>query len=436
MIYFEGENYHFLFCNPDSVARVHSKISPFYDFPLSNIEELPYLYSQAALIPKFLYEVEYDRKIVPSSAIKSPPYLKLANGLLYSEDSKFPKDSEEIFEDHSYPIRSNPYQLVGTPTSQSPSPILVLRENLQTQIGSFRTGKFKLNRIFRKRMFSTKYLSLRDIVNPELNEEEVTKKIEELYFDPESKTYLFRLVKILYAGTPTEEQELVSNLFTYEIEFAKFLRDRIFSIEILPLIHGPFLNSILNKLDERILKFSVPKLSPPVRRMVEKNVSKNKWKQILDGPSKKPEPGESFPEIVEKEIFRRFSRRIYYEEGNFAVYKSISSIENSTEEDISKTEIEFESVPSEKYNLNRSSNQIELYAVTKDKILLRVLKYMDIIRIDIYLSKKERDQYEFFKISADSILEIPKYDQAKLIVGAGINSEKKPLEFSLLSFSY
>ncbi|EIE01771.1 hypothetical protein [Leptospira licerasiae] len=436
MIYFEGENYHFLFCNPDSVARVHSKISPFYDFPLSNIEELPYLYSQAALIPKFLYEVEYDRKIVPSSAIKSPPYLKLANGLLYSEDSRFPKDSEEIFEDRSYPIRSNPYQLVGTPSSQSPIPILVLRENLQTQIGSFRTGKFKLNRIFRKRMFSTKYLSLRDIVNPELNEEEVTKKIEELYFDPESKTYLFRLVKILYAGTPTEEQELVSNLFTYEIEFAKFLRDRIFSIEILPLIHGPFLNSILNKLDERILKFSVPKLSPPVRRMVEKNVSKNKWKQILDGPSKKPEPGESFPEIVEKEIFRRFSRRIYYEEGNFTVYKSISSIENSTEEDISKTEIEFESVPSEKYNLNRSSNQIELYAVTKDKILLRVLKYMDIIRIDIYLSKKERDQYEFFKISADSILEIPKYDQAKLIVGAGINSEKKPLEFSLLSFSY
>ncbi|TGM86484.1 hypothetical protein [Leptospira licerasiae] len=436
MIYFEGENYHFLFCNPDSVARVHSKISPFYDFSLSNIEELPYLYSQAALIPKFLYEVEYDRKIVPSSAIKSPPYLKLANGLLYSEDSKFPKDSEEIFEDRSYPIRSNPYQLIGTPTSQSPSPILVLRENLQTQIGSFRTGKFKLNKIFRKRMFSTKYLSLRDIVNPELNEEEVTKKIEELYFDPESKTYLFRLVKILYAGTPTEEQELVSNLFTYEIEFAKFLRDRIFSIEILPLIHGPFLNSILNKLDERILKFSVPKLSPPVRRMVEKNVSKNKWKQILDGPSKKPEPGESFPEIVEKEIFRRFSRRIYYEEGNFAVYKSISSFENSTEEDISKTEIEFESILSEKYNLNRSSNQIELYAVTKDKILLRVLKYMDIIRIDIYLSKKERDQYEFFKISADSILEIPKYDQAKLIVGAGINSEKKPLEFSLLSFSY
>ncbi|PJZ78871.1 hypothetical protein [Leptospira neocaledonica] len=434
MIYFEGENYHFLFCNPDSVARVHSKISPFYDFPVSEIEELPYLYSQPALIPKFLYELEYDRKTTPSSSIVTPAYLKLANGLLYSEDSKFPKESEEIFQGSKYPIRTNPYRVVGAPKG----PILIVRENLQTQIGSIQTGKFRLHRIFRKRMFSTKYLSLRDIVNPELNEEEVTKKIEELYFDPESKTYLFRLVKILYAGTPTEEQNLVSNLFTYEIEFAKFLRDRIFSIEILPLIHGPFLNSILNKLDERILKFSVPKLSPPVRRMVERNVSKNKWKQILDGPSKKPEPGESFPEIVEKEIFRRFSRRIYYEEGNFPVYKSLSAVDykDSEEEETSKTEIEFEAVFGEKYNLNRTSNQIELYAVTKDKILLRILKYMEIIRIDIYLSKKERDQYEFFKISADSILEIPKYDQAKLIIGAGINSERKPLEFSLLSFSY
>ncbi|MGJ4747214.1 hypothetical protein ACQV5M_12715 [Leptospira sp. SA-E8] len=430
MIYFEGENYHFLFCNPDSVVRVHSKISPFYDFPLGEIEELPHLYSQPALIPKFLYELEYDRKTTPSSSIKTPPYLKFANGLLYSEDSKFPKESEEISEGSRYPIRTNPYRVVGTPTSKSPTPILILRENLQTQVGSIRTGKFTLYRMFRKRMFSTKYLSLRDIVNPELNEEEVIKKIEDLYFDPESKTYLFRLVKILYAGTPTEEQQLVSNLFTYEIEFAKFLRDRIFSIEILPLIHGPFLNSILNKLDERILKFSVPKLSPPVRRMVEKNVSKNKWKQILDGPSKKPEPGESFPEIVEKEIFRRFSRRIYYEEGNFPVYKG------SVEEETSKTEMEFEGFPGEKFNLNRTSNQIELYAITKDKILLRILKYMEVVRIDIYLSKKERDQYEFFKISADSILEIPKYDQAKLIVGAGINSERKPLEFSLLSFAY
>ncbi|TGK02299.1 hypothetical protein EHO58_16800 [Leptospira selangorensis] len=430
MIYFEGENYHFLFCNPDSVARVHSKISPFYDFPLTEIEELPYLYSQAALIPKFLYELEYDRKTSPSSAIKTPPYLKYTEGLLYSEDSKFPKESEEVFDGVHYPIRSNPYRVIGTPISKSTAPILITRENLQTQLGSIQTGNFTLYRMFRKRMFSTKYLSLRDIVNPELNEEEVIKKIEELYFDPESKTYLFRLVKILYAGTPTEEQGLVSNLFTYEIEFAKFLRDRIFSIEILPLIHGPFLNSILNKLDERILKFSIPKLSPPVRRMVEKNVSKNKWKQILDGPSKKPEPGESFPEIVEKEIFRRFSRRIYYEEGNFPIYI------DTAEEDTSKTEIEFEGISGEKFNLNRSSNEIELYAVTKDKILLRILKYMEVLRIDIYLSKKERDQYEFFKISAGYILEIPKYDQAKLIIGAGINSERKPLEFSLLSFSY
>ncbi|TGL59594.1 hypothetical protein [Leptospira sarikeiensis] len=424
MIYFEGENYHFFFCNPDSVARVSSKISPFYDFPLSTIEELPHLYSEPSIIPKFLYEMEYDRRVIPSSAIQTPPYLRFENGALYSEESKFPKESSEIHEGNEYQIKSNPYRTLAN------LPVLIQRENRLTQIGPTVNGKFSLFRTLRRRMFSTKYLSLRDIVNPELDEEAVIQKIEELYFDPESKTYLFRLVKILYAGTPREEQQLVSNLFTFEIEFAKFLRDRIFSIEILPLIHGPFLNSILNKLDERILKFSVPKLSPPVRKMVERNVSKNKWKQILDGPSKKPEPGESFPEIVEKEIFRRFSRRIYYEEGNFSVYKT------SEEEDSLKIEVKFEGISGEKFNLNRTRNEIELYSVTSDKILFRVLKYMEVIRMDIYLSKKEKDTYEFFKISPDSILEIPKYDQAKLIVGAGISSERKPLEFSLLSFSY
>ncbi|TGK04081.1 hypothetical protein EHQ53_02735 [Leptospira langatensis] len=428
MIHLEGENYHFFFCNPDSVARVQSKISPFYDHPLSSIEELPYLYSQPSLVPKFLYEIEYDRRSYPSSPMKTPSYMKYENGLLSSEDSKFGAECYELAQGNTYPIKTNPYRILGSP------PIFVTRDGVRTQIGISKPGNFSLSRLIRKRMFSTRYLSLRDIVNPELDEDSVIRKIEELYFDKESKTFLFRLVKILYAGTPAAEQELVSNLFTYEIEFAKFLRDRIFSIEILPLIHGPFLNSILNKLDERILKYSIPNLSPPVRKMVEKNVSKNRWKQILDGPSKKPELGESFPEIVEKEIFKRFSRRIYYEEGNFSVYQE--SVDPEQLEIGARATIEFQAIAGDRYNLNSNREGILLYSVTKEKILFQIQTYMEIVRFDLFLSKKERDSLEFFRIPSGSILEIPRYDQTKMIVGAAISNEKKPLEFSLLSFDY
>ncbi len=428
MIYIEGENYHFFFCNPDSVARVGSKISPFYDFPLREIEELPFLYSQSSVIPKFLYEILYERRTYPSGPMKNPAYLSYKEKVIYCEDSRFPLESFELMGKEKYPVLTNPYRCMQTP------PVRIKRENILTQIGPNIQGEFALFRQTRKRMFSTRYLSLRDIVNPELEEDAVIRKIEDLYFDAQSKTFLFRLVKILYAGTPAAEQELVSNLFTYEPEFAKFLRDKIFSIEILPLIHGPFLNSILNQLDERILRYSVPKLSLPVRKMVEKNVSKNRWKQILDSPSKKPESGESFEEIVEKEIFRKFSRRIYYEEGIFPVYTEKTDSEKL--EIGSRAEISFSSLPAYKYNLHSKGDGIELYSVTGEKILFQIKENLELIRFDVLLSGNERDSFEFFKISSDSILEIPRYDQTKLVVGAAIRSDKKPIEFSLVSFNY
>ncbi|TGL53895.1 hypothetical protein EHQ61_04420 [Leptospira wolffii] len=428
MIHTEGENYHFFICTPDSVARVDSKISPFYDFPPRDIEELPYLYSQPSLIPKFLYNIRYDRREYPSGPMRNPSYLSLQGKKVISEEARFPQGSYEIFDGREYPILSNPYSCHGN------VPVWIRREDRFTQLGAMRNETFFLSRQNRKRMQSTRYLSLRDIVNPELDEEMVIRKIEDLYFDAESKTFLFRLVKILYAGTPSEEQQLVSNLFSHEAEFAKFLRDRIFSIEILPLIHGPFLNTILNKIDERILRFSVPKLSVPVRRMVERNVSKNRWKQILASPIKKPEPGESFEEIVEKEIFRRFSRRIYYEEGNFVVYKEEEDSEKLKLGSRSKSE--FTTLPSEKYNLHSTGREISLYSVTKEKLLFLTKEFLEIIRFDLLLSRKEKDSFEYFKIPKDTILEIPRYDQTKLVVGAAIPSDRKPLEFSLASFNY
>ncbi|EQA43383.1 hypothetical protein LEP1GSC050_1449 [Leptospira broomii serovar Hurstbridge str. 5399] len=430
MIHVEGINYHFFLCNSDSVARVKTKISPFYDFPVMEIEELPYLYSQPAIIPSFLYEIDYARRTYQSRPMSSPPYLSFQNGRLWKEDGKFPQGARELSNGSLFLIDSNPYKTKGNP------PIIVLRAPGEaTQIGVKRNvGTFRLFRQNRTRMNSTRYLSLRDVVNPELNENEVSRKIESLYFDPKSKNYLFRLVKILYAGTPVEEQTIVSNLFAFEPEFAAFLRDRIFSIEILPLIHGPFLNSILNSVDERILKFSIPSLSLPVRNMVEKNVSKNRWKQILDGPSKQPNLGESFEEVVEKEIFRRFSRKIYYEEGIFHIYWEQS--EESQIELGARQEIQFSSIPSDKYNFNREGEGLELYSVTGDKILFQTNKSLEILRFDILISKREKDSYEMFRIPEGGIVDIPRYDQTKLVVGAGIASDRKPFEFSLLSYNY
>ncbi|TGK13855.1 hypothetical protein EHO60_00415 [Leptospira fletcheri] len=429
MIHVEGENYHFFLCNPDSVARVKTKVQPFYGFPRENIEELPFLYSQPALIPSFLYEIEYDRRNFPPRPMNSPSYLSYDDGEIRKEDGKFPEGARENWEGNLFKIEKNPYKATGKP------PILLLRSPLEsTQIGPMITGNFPLFRQSRSRMVATRYLSLRDIVNPELDEESVSLKIEELYFDPKNKNYLFRLLRILYAGTPAEEQTIVSNLFSHEPEFAVFLRDTIFTIEILPLIHGPFLNSVLNTVDERIVKFAVPELSFPVRKIVERNVSKNRWKQILNGPSKKPEPGESFPEIVEREIFRRFSRKIYYEEGTFPVYREQGD-ETQAEFD-SRREVRFSSIPGEKYNFNFRGEGLGLYAVTKDKILFHTVKFLEILRFDILLSRKERDAYELFRIPEHCIVEIPRYDQTKLTVGGGISGDRHPFEFSLLSRNY
>ncbi|PJZ68575.1 hypothetical protein CH373_14975 [Leptospira perolatii] len=429
MIHIEGSNYHFFLCTPDSVARVKTTQSPFYDFDPNQIEELPYLYSQPSMIPKFLYKLEYSRRTYESEPMHSPAYISYKNGNLSLEETRFPEGTRELSGGKLYLIKKHPYSPIGK------IPIYLLTApSHSTQIGPIQTGKFTLVRLDRTRQISTRYLSLRDIVNPELDEKSVSKKIEELYFDKESKSYLFRLVKILYAGTPAEEQTIVSNLFSKEPEFASFLRDKIFTIEILPLIHGPFLNSILNIMDERLLKFSIARLSSPVKRMVEKNVSKNKWKSIQSSPAKKPDPGESFEEIVEKEIFRRFSRKIYYEEGIFPVYAIARN-----EEQISlgtRKEVHFQTIPAEKYNLNLVGHGIELFAVTQEKILFRVGQSLEVFRADLLISKRERDSVEYYKIPENSILEIPRYDQTKLVVGGGIGADRKPVEFSLLSYNY
>ncbi|AOP33988.1 hypothetical protein A0128_09135 [Leptospira tipperaryensis] len=427
----EGKNYFFILANPDSIVRFTSKIEPFYDFKTKEIEELPFLFASPGIVPRFLYSIEWNRSLYPSKSIDSLAYLSFENGRIHSNTERFPETTFETTENGSFPVKQNPY----LPVEKLPIRISRTKDETTT-IGAVVSGEFQLYRQRRNKMISTRYLSLKDIVNPELSENEVEKKIESLYFDQKSKTYLFRLVKILFAGTPAEEQTIVSNLFSHEPEFAIFLRDQIFKIEILPLIHGPFLNRILTTLDERIIRFSYPKLSPPVKTMIEKNISKNKLKSILDSPVKKPEPGESLEETIEREIFRNFSRKIYYEAGIFSIYREHQ--EDSKADPSQTIETKFQSVPrTEKFNFQISGiSAIRLYAVTEKTILFQVLLWIEIVRMDTLISKKERDEQFFLKIPPGRILEIPFFPEFRLLCGAGITSERKTFEFCLLGFDY
>ncbi|EQA53698.1 hypothetical protein [Leptospira kmetyi] len=427
----EGRNYFFVLANPDAVVRFKSKAEPFYDFNPKDIEELPFLFASYALVPRFLYSVDWNRVSFSSKSIDSRSYLSYEDGKIFSKSERFPDPSFEISDNVEFPIRQNPYRPVGS------SPFRISRgESDLTYVGTMQTGSFTLFRQRRNKMISTRYLSLKDIVNPELSEAEVEKKIESLYFNAKEKSYLFRLVKILFAGTPSEEQTIVSNLFSHEPEFAVFLRDQIFRIEILPLIHGPFLNRILTALDERIVRFSYPKLSPPVKAMIERNISKNKLKSILSSPIKKPEAGESLEETIEKEIFKNFSRKIYYENGIFPIYRE--NLEDSKTDPSQNIETNFQSVPvTSKFNLQISGKRaIELYAVTEKTILFKILEWIEIVRMDTLISKRERDEQFFLKIPPGRILEIPFFPEFRILCGAGITTERKTFEFCLLGFDY
>ncbi|EMO41679.1 hypothetical protein [Leptospira noguchii] len=431
MSFEEGLNYFFIKADSDSVVRLKSTVNPFYDFKPTEIEELPFLFAFPALVPRFLYSLEWNRTSFSSKSVDFKAYLSFEDGKIFSKNERFPEKSFEISDNVQFPILQNPHLPVGSIPFQ-----ICRQESELTTIGVIKTGNFVLFRQRRNKLISTRYLSLKDIINPELSESEVEKKIESLYFNAKQKSYLFRLVKILFAGTPAEEQTIVSNLFSHEPEFAVFLRDQIFQIEILPLIHGPFLNRILTSMDERIIRFSYPKLSTPVKTMIEKNISKNKLKSILSSPIKKPEVGESLEEIVEKEIFKNFSRKIYYENGIFSTYQE--SIENSKTDPNQKMEVKFQSLlETSKFNFQIfGTRSIRIYSVTEKTILFQVLEWVEIVRMDTLISKRERNEQFFLKIPPGRILEILFFPEFRVLCGAGITSSKKTFEFCLLGFDY
>jgi hypothetical protein len=379
MIFYEGINYYFLNANEDSTLRVESDPLPFYSFPLKKIERLPSLYSEPSLIPRFNYNVRWNRRNFSSKEITEP-----------------------------------------TPPSHKSWNFI--------QGGRFHK-QLHLQRQPRNQMVSARYLSLRDIVNPEYSEEDILREIEKLYFKPKEKSTFFRLVKILYAGKTSEEREIVSNLFSHEKDFALFLRDQIFKIEILPLIHGIFLQDILSKMDERIIKHGLSILSPPVIEVIKRSVSKNKFSSILDSPSLEPKEGESLTEIIESLLFRRFSRKIYYEEGSYTAYRI------PTSEDPERKTIQ-SLIDSNKFQFATSQEGMDFLGASQTKLFFLIKDWVSVVRFDIVLNPREWESYEYYRLPPQIILEIPFYPQARSLSGGIIFRNKELVEFYFSNWGF
>ncbi|PJZ86555.1 flagellar motor switch protein FliG [Leptospira harrisiae] len=374
------------------MARFQSSIFPFYPIPKNKIPELPSVTSDPILFPQFLYELQYNRQTLGSKPVHTPTYMG---------SKKVPTDTESKPKPGFFPLTTN--------------------------MGGVQNSPFSLYRGKRDKFQSAKYLSLRDIINPELSEDLVREKIESLYFDAKSKTFLFRLVSILFSGTPKEEETIVSNLFRFEPEFAKFLNKQMFTVEMIPLIHGNFLQEILRDHDERYIKYVIPSLSKPVLEVVRTSLSKNKMKQILDGPIKKPPEGEDLVSVIETELFKRFARNIYYEEGSIFTYRETGDEER-------KEEVSF--IDAKKFQFFVDGHILQFYGRTVTKIFFKTCDWIDALRFDFFLSRKEIETNEFHRLPPDLLIEIPYYSTGIFLVGGGITKQKNPFEFSLLWFDY
>ncbi len=357
--FFAGFNFFFILAQDSKTIRLTTKYSSTYRFTNLIQDENPTLYSDPCILPRFQFSISIDNKNFPSLEIDLPN----------------PKNKS-----------TNKKESVDNWTAQ---PLPITSKN------------FELERLIRDSRIGTRYLSLRDIVNPNYSIEQVLEKIQNLNFNSLEKSNLYRLVKILYAGNAQEEKTILSNIFREDIDFGNFLQKRIFSIEILPLIYGPFLNEILSKLDERLIKVSINHLSPQVLICLEKSLSKNKWKQIINGDSLDKPSEESLEQIIERNIFKKFSRKIYYTIGSYNIYK----IANPT------TDSEFREIYSSKKTTNlvfySSHNGISFFSHTNNEIFLITNEWIETLRIDLIFSSREIKTYEYFLLSPDSLLKIP-----------------------------
>ncbi|MCW7462245.1 flagellar motor switch protein FliG [Leptospira limi] len=392
MIYHQGYNYHFYLADLDSVARFVASPDPFYPIPIKKIPTLPSVSTDPIVFPRFLYKLHYARQTYERIAVSTPPYYN-------SPDQKtdfFQKTKPGFF-----------------PTKR--------------KIGGMKQTKSELVRSKRDKFNQTKYLSLRDIVNPEYDESMVLKEIDSLYMDKKSKLYLNRLVAILYSGTKEEELKIVTNLFRFETDFAYFLIKQMFTVELIPLIHGLFLQEILRTHDERYFHFILPKLSPPVLAVIRRSISKNKMKQIESAPKVKPPEGEDLISIIESELYKQFARNLYYEEGTILTYREDG-------EENAKETILFED--SKRFDFCVCGEFLEFYGKTKTKLFFKTKEWIDTMRFDFFITRKEIETKEFHRLPKDLILEIPYYETGLFLVGAGITKPKQCFEFSLLWFDY
>lgn len=422
---FQGKNYLFLKASIDASVRIRAEINPFYNFSRKNIDEPPSLYSEPSILPRFLYDVYWNRNIFRSREIYIPKFC--VNPKKIKTETYLPPNPAII--------KKNPNSAQTINYADSKKNELIGGFNLDqinTVIGGLFKGDFFLKRNRRRKVESARYLSLRDIVDPRWSEDNILEEIDKLYFSQKEKGTLANLVKILYAGLPSEEYQIIERIFADEPEFANFLSQNIFSIELIPLIHGNFLTEILNRMDERIIKSGISKLSPGALKVVQRSVSKNKFKGILDSPIlPEKEIQEDLISIIEKEIYQRFSRRIYYEVGSYSAFQ----IPGGLDENENHLEL-IQALDSKNYNFHSSHEVLKYLGSSLSNDYFQISEWVSIIRFDVYGNQRDWEAREFHRLPPDLVLGLPKYPNARALVGAGITRDGDCFEFCLSTYEY
>ena len=408
-----GLNYYFYDGDP-----VPAVISPDGDF-LSYNDILPMegVLTNRTVIPLFLYKIRTQGEI-PARDVQRPAYLKNENGKLSSRFQlsepaiQILNDKQNIFE--KFPL-----------TPEGKFPWFIKRCNLITQVGVSRKD-LTLYKVQKKRYNKTFFLFLRDIINPQSGEESILELIDKLHFGGQEKLFLNKLVKIMYAGTSEEESKIVSSLFSHEPEFARSLQISVFSIEILPVIHGNFLFGILAGVDDQIIKNELDSFSPEVKKTITKNISVNRMRTI--GILKKEKNSQiSLTELIETEIYRQFSRKVYYRDGE-NIYYITECPEQTVPEPISVKLLPVQ------YNFSFKGIKLEFIGCDTEMIYVKTYNFISTLRADIIHGIKKVSTVELFNIPENHIFALPNLPNTRLVTGAGFGPV--PFEFILQTSDY
>lgn len=288
--------------------------------------------------------------------------------------------------------------------------------------------------VFKESFATGRYLSLRDLVNPKWSLSEVLSAIDCLNFSRPGKKQLVRLAKILLAGTQDEERTILSNTVAEDPDFAQFLQSEIFSVEILPIIYGRFLQDLLSGMDDRTIAYGYREASPTVQAVIRRSISKNRFRHLekeaqnpADAVSTKNDSlSESFLQEIQASLFQNFSRKLTYPKGKALYYtladdNEIPDVPFTSHSPRSKSHYEEKKIltcdPAQFY---QSSDCLEYLGRDNLHIYWKTKEYLSTVRFEILKTMGERESLEFSSLLSATVIPLPyPQPQSREIVGGG-----------------